>query len=150
MKTTKIRAGLYEFTLHHEPENTDITWTIEDRYHEYGGWTVTAEAEGFAHVFGLGDFDIISTKREAVAAAERAHYTMGRMAGLGWVTDPQFKWTPTEDRAAKRLYTTWEKALTEHRRDDTDQTMRREQAAYDELLDYVDAHDLTYGRYDPR
>ena len=55
-------------------------------------------------------------------------------------------------REAKRLRQVWEDAYTTSQRsaDPSDSMILAEQQAYDALVEYVDAHDLTYTDHDPR
>lgn len=48
------------------------------------------------------------------------------------------------------LHTKWKLAQERRERYQTDEAEQAEQAAYDELIDYVEAHDLNYTEYDPR
>lgn len=49
-----------------------------------------------------------------------------------------------------RLRQAWRTALSKSNTTPTDANIRAEQEAYDALVDYVDANDLTYTNMDPR
>ena len=51
---------------------------------------------------------------------------------------------------ATRLTATWVGALDAKERGDSSALDRAEQVAYDELVDFVEAHDLNYTVHDPR
>jgi len=58
----------------------------------------------------------------------------------------------TESEAA-RLHAAWHATVEERRRATSDAAQgadQAEQEAYDALIDYVEAHDLNYSKWDPR
>jgi hypothetical protein len=60
--------------------------------------------------------------------------------------------TDTARRQARKLHDSWQTACEAVRKDPTGdiQLSDREQSAYDRLVEFVDAHDLTYTSFDPR
>lgn len=53
-------------------------------------------------------------------------------------------------KIAINLRAEWEAALAQHKREDTRESGDAEQAAYDRLIEHVEATGLSYTTYDPR